>query len=157
VYQDLGTHTPQWISLHQILSSVHLPQTISMINHSADIEIFADPLISKVFVNLLDNSIRHGKRTSIISVSSKNDHQDMIVIYEDDGIGIPDLEKELIFERGYGKNTGFGLFFIREILSITGLSIREVGIPGKGARFEILVPVGKYRFVQSTEGERVPL
>ncbi|MDD1725053.1 MAG: ATP-binding protein, partial [Methanospirillum sp.] len=63
----------------------------------------------------------------------------------DDGDGIPLEEKDLIFGHGYGKNTGVGLFLTREILSITGLSIRECGEPGKGARFEILVPPGKYR------------
>jgi hypothetical protein len=38
------------------------------------------------------------------------------------------------------------MFLIREILSITGLTIRETGIPEKGVRFEIRVPEGSYRF-----------
>jgi signal transduction histidine kinase len=50
-----------------------------------------------------------------------------------------------IFGMGYGNHTGIGLFLAREILSITGLSIKEVGEEGKGARFEILVPEGKWR------------
>ena len=53
---------------------------------------------------------------------------------------------ERIFERGYGKNTGLGVFLSREILSITGITITENGVPGKGARFEITVPKGMYRF-----------
>jgi signal transduction histidine kinase len=53
---------------------------------------------------------------------------------------------ERIFERGYGKNTGLGLFLSREILAITGITITENGVPGKGARFEITVPKGAYRF-----------
>jgi len=43
------------------------------------------------------------------------------------------------------KNTGLGLFLSREILSITGITIRENGDPGKGARFEMVVPNGIYR------------
>jgi hypothetical protein len=39
------------------------------------------------------------------------------------------------------------MFVSREILSITGISIRETGTPGKGARFEIRVPKGAYRFI----------
>ena len=70
-----------------------------------------------------------------------------MIICEDDGAGIPIGEKPLIFLRGYGKNTGYGLFLIREILSITGLTISETGEPGKGARFEVAVPEGKYRIV----------
>ena len=69
---------------------------------------------------------------------------------EDDGIGIPVAEKEYIFEHGFGKHTGIGLFLSREILSITGLSICECGEEGKGARFEITVPVGKFRINAKT-------
>jgi signal transduction histidine kinase len=53
--------------------------------------------------------------------------------------------KEKIFERGFGKNTGLGLFLAREILVITGITITENGTPGKGARFEITVPKGMWR------------
>jgi signal transduction histidine kinase len=49
---------------------------------------------------------------------------------------------ERIFEQGFGKNTGLGLFLSREILAITGITITENGVPGKGARFEITVPRG---------------
>jgi signal transduction histidine kinase len=45
------------------------------------------------------------------------------------------------------KNTGMGLFLIREILSITGMSISETGEPGTGVRFEIRVPAGMYRII----------
>jgi len=38
------------------------------------------------------------------------------------------------------------LFLSQEILSITGITITETGEPGKGARFEITVPKGAYRF-----------
>jgi len=72
-------------------------------------------------------------------------------VYEDDGAGVNETNKERIFEKGFGKNTGLGLFLTREILSITSLSIKESGEFGKGARFEILVPKGKYRFSQKTD------
>jgi signal transduction histidine kinase len=65
-----------------------------------------------------------------------------IIVCEDDGEGIPVEEKEKVFERGFGKNTGLGLFLSRENLDITGITIKETGEPGKGARFEIAVPDG---------------
>jgi signal transduction histidine kinase len=65
---------------------------------------------------------------------------------EDDGPGIPEENKERIFEKGFGNNTGLGLFLTREILGITGITIRETGEPGTGARFELTVPPGSYRF-----------
>jgi signal transduction histidine kinase len=64
------------------------------------------------------------------------------IVWEDDGVGIPYAIKNRIFDRGVGSHTGLGLFLVREILSITGISIRETGVPGEGARFEILVPGG---------------
>jgi signal transduction histidine kinase len=69
-----------------------------------------------------------------------------IYIFEDDGIGITRKDKSRIFERGIGQNTGLGLFLVREILSITGITIAETGEAGKGARFEIHVPWGRYAF-----------
>ncbi len=52
----------------------------------------------------------------------------------------------MIFNRGFGKNTGFGLFLICEVLAITGMTIRETGELGKGARFKITVLNGKWRY-----------
>src|SRR5208282_4398575 len=101
--------------------------------------------LEKVFFNLLDNSIRHGNKVTEIRVSSCRSDEGLMVVWEDDGAGIPIEEKDRIFEKGYGKNTGLGLFLCREILAITGMTLRETGEPGKGARFEIMVPKGAYR------------
>jgi signal transduction histidine kinase len=54
--------------------------------------------------------------------------------------------KDQVFLKSVGKNTGLGLFLSAEIVSMTGISIRETGVPGAGARFEIFVPEGKFRF-----------
>ena len=90
--------------------------------------------------------MRYGEKITTIRVSLSQMDGDRTIIFEDDGGGVPVDEKEKIFEFGYGKNTGMGLYLAREILDITGMTIRETGEPGKGARFEILVPVGAYRF-----------
>jgi len=73
------------------------------------------------------------------------------LIIEDDGVGIAAGDKSRIFERGFGKNTGLGLFLTKEILAITGITIRETGTPGSGARFEITVPKGTYRTIIPSE------
>ena len=89
-------------------------------------------LFGKYSLPLLENSIRHGNTISCIRFSASKVDGALILTCEDDGDGIPKWEKERIFEHGYGKNTGIGLFLAKEILSITGLSIRECGIPGEG-------------------------
>jgi signal transduction histidine kinase len=113
----------------------------------ANTEVFTDPLIVKVFFNLIDNALRHGSRITTIRFSSEARDRDLIIICEDDGAGIAMPEKEKIFERGFGKNTGFGLAISRDILDITGITIRETGEPGRGARFEITVPQGMWRII----------
>jgi signal transduction histidine kinase len=68
-------------------------------------------------------------------------------VCEDDGVGIPADAKEKIFNRQYFTPSGLAMYISREILSITGISIRETGTPGNGARFEMRVPKGMYRFI----------
>jgi len=69
----------------------------------------------------------------------------MYIRIADDGVGVKEEEKDLIFLRGHGRNTGMGLFLIREILEITRIEIFERGTPGEGAVFEIMVLEGGYR------------
>jgi len=76
----------------------------------------------------------------------------MMLVCEDTGEGVPEEFKEAIFKRQYFKHTGFGLFLSREILGITGLSIRETGEPGKGARFEITIPQGYFHIEDQVGG-----
>jgi len=52
------------------------------------------------------------------------------------------------------RNRGLGLFLAKEILSITGLTIQERGVPGIGARFEIHVPLECFRVPQSHPGAK---
>jgi signal transduction histidine kinase len=108
-------------------------------------------MLEKVFFNLLDNSIRHGEHVTEIRVSSHLSAGNLVVVWEDNGIGIAADEKERIFERGFGKNTGLGLFLVQEILSLTGITIAETGEPGKGARFEMSVPDGQYRLANTVK------
>lgn len=109
------------------------------------LEVYADPLIAKVFFNLVDNAVRHGGGITTIRFAVEEQDGEAIIVCEDDGEGVPPAEKERIFEHGYGKNTGFGLTISREILDITGIGIREVGDAGRGARFEMIVPPGVCR------------
>ena len=105
-------------------------------------KIFADPLIEKVFSNLIENSVKYGITNTYIRFGIEEHEDHVSIICEDDGVGVSPEEKEKIFSFQYGKNTGLGLFLSREILSITGISIHETGILGTGARFEITCPAG---------------
>lgn len=145
VYQDLGSHEPQWIELDAVMPRAQVPPAIEFKADVKGIAVFADPMLGKVFFNLLDNAIRHGDRVTEIRVFARIASGNLVIVWEDNGIGVPAGEKEKIFERGFGKHTGFGMFLVREILTLTELAIKETGEPGQGARFEILVPNGTWR------------
>lgn len=147
-YQDLGVHEPAWQRIDDIMQKDVLKSLSSGISLSIlteKVEIYADPLLEKVLYNLVENSIRHGGGVTRISLSYEISGDICQVLYRDDGVGVAESEKSLIFQKGHGKNTGLGLFLIREILSFTGISITENGVPGQGVRFEMLVPSGCWR------------
>jgi len=147
-YQTVGIQSPLWQNLKDTIekaASLLDTGNISLDLDVDSIEVFADPLLEKVFFNLIDNSLRYGRHLTKISVSAILTGSDLMLVYEDDGGGIPIAEKENIFIRKYFSNTGFGLFLSREILSITGLTIVENGEFEVGARFEIHVPKGGFR------------
>lgn len=147
-YQSLGLKPPAWQSvMHTFLYAIsHLD--MSGISHDIRVdglEIYADPLLERVFFALAENVVLHGKTATRISVHCRETDDGLVIVVEDDGAGIPADMKETIFERVCGKKPGRDLFLAREILSITGITIRETGSPGNGARFEMLVPKGGYR------------
>ena len=80
----------------------------------------------------MENVIRHGKTATAVRAWHEARPDGLVLFVEDNGIGIPREEKHMIFDRSYGKDTGLGLFLVREILSITGISIRETGMPVMG-------------------------
>jgi len=149
-YQDMGIRAPVWQDVGMILVRAKgaLPmRDVAVKTESANVEVFADPLFEKVFYNLIDNALKHGGESlTTIRVSAHETEKGLAIIVEDNGSGIPDAEKPGLFAQGYGKHTGFGLFLSREILAITGMTIVENGVAGRGARFEITIPRGAYRF-----------
>lgn len=143
-YQDLGMQAPAWFRVSDVIQAA-CPAGITLDCTCAATEIFADPMIGKVFFNLFDNAARYGEHVTTVTARCEMAGDDLVISFADDGVGIPLDEKQKIFEKGYGRHTGFGLFLVREILAITGISIVETGVHGRGARFEIAVPKGAFR------------
>ena len=153
-YQELGVVAPVWqnvnAGIQKAVTGLLMRDVRAEVDRS-DLEIFVDPLFEKVFYNLIDNALRYGgSDLKTIRVSSQESDTSLEIVCEDDGVGITDEDKKKLFRKGFGKHTGLGLFLSREILAITGITITENGIPGKGARFEITVPKGAYRFNASS-------
>jgi PAS domain S-box-containing protein len=149
VLQDLGLISPSWQSVRKAFSDALalVPEHHVDVQIDLDgVEVYADPLLPRVFSLILENSFKSGgKGLSVIRVSARVSGDTLHIIYQDDSPGVPDAEKEKIFEVGYDAGPLRGLFLIRELLGFTGINIREIGVPGKGAIFDIQVPKDKFR------------
>jgi len=148
-YEQIGINAPTWQNCRILVNTTAKEAPLGKVRVKNDLpagtEMFADPLVVRVFYNLMDNAVRYGGKITTIRFSALESGEDHLIICEDDGDGVIAGEKEMIFERGFGKNTGLGLALSRDILSITGITIKETGEHGTGARFEMTVPEGMFQ------------
>lgn len=147
-YPAIGVQPPVWLDLgataERAAHGVGLGD-VAVDNRIPSLSVLADPLLERVFVALIENAVRHGGGTTRLVFGAVPGGDGLVLVVEDDGVGIPWPDKERIFERGFGRNTGLGLFLAREILESMGMTITETGVPGHGARFEVRIPAGRVR------------
>jgi len=148
-FNDMGMSPPRWQNVQDVIlfaiSHLDLGSLTREFNLEG-IEIYSDPLLERVFVTLVENAIMYAQGATVIRAGYSMSGDDAVIVVEDNGPGIAEDKKEQIFSNGAGGGGSTSLFLSREILSITGITIRENGIIGKGARFEIRVPKGSFRF-----------
>jgi PAS domain S-box-containing protein len=148
-YEDIGVNAPAWHDVRALVRTGSGDVPLEKVRVLDDVpegaEVFADPLITKVFHNLMTNSVRHGSNITYIRFSLEKNDGVYAICCEDDGVGISEEMKEMLFTKGSGKDHGLGLFLSREILGITGITIVEEGEQGKGAKFVMTIPDGGLR------------
>jgi len=147
-YEEIGIRNPEWIHFRDLVAreGTMVAGKVTFENDiPAAMTLYTDPLIRTVIRNLIDNALRHGGPLTQIRFSLERRKDGYWLVCQDNGHGVAAEDKEKIFSRSFGKNTGMGLFLIREILSVSGMTIRETGTEGRGARFEIQVPDGIIR------------
>jgi signal transduction histidine kinase len=147
-YERIGTVPLTWIGVDEAVSEAQSALAGDFLEVNCDvrdIEVYVDPMFSKVFQNLLINTIKHGGRAKHVKIETDEREEGLTIIYSDDGLGVPSEEKEKIFEPGVGQNIGLGLYIVRQLLQTCSMTIKETGEHGTGARFEILVPAKSYR------------
>ncbi len=144
-YEQIGVEKLEYVEVTRAIeNAISLLSDISQIKIINDCEglmVLADSLFRQIFYNLLDNSVKHGEKVSKIKFHYYDDGDQLNLIYEDDGIGIVKSEKERIFDEGYGKDTGYGLYLIRKICEVYGWTIRETGKYGEG--FQLIIGITK--------------
>jgi len=148
-YQDVGTMEPGWIDVTSAvevdLASMDLGKVRVQLGTDR-LEVMADPLFVACIHNIVRNSLKHGGVVQRVMISARETPTGLVLAIEDDGKGIPASQKQAIFDWNYNGRSGHGLNFVREVLNSTGMEVRETGAEGRGARFEIMVPHGLYRF-----------
>ncbi|MDD1686026.1 ATP-binding protein [Methanoregula sp.] len=150
-YQDIGAMPPAWQNLADAVMRAKVGLDLGNVSFEMDIhdvEVYADPLLEKVFYYMISNSMKYGgSKLSKIRIYRKKVDDRLTIVCEDDGVGISQELKGGLFPKEWGsrKHAGYGLFLIRETLGVTGISIFETGTPGEGAKFEINVPKEVFR------------
>ena len=154
-YQEMGLDQLQWIPAeHEIQLAAAMTSRETPVSIDADLhglELYSDPLIGRVFFHLVDNAIKHGSGLSRIRFSCNETPGGLVLVCEDDGAGIDPHKRATLFSRITGDKARFGLFFVKEFLLLSGMTIAETGEQGKGARFEITVPEGAWRIKGANE------
>jgi PAS domain S-box-containing protein len=157
-YAGLGMAAPAWEDLATVVRRGISALDTGPIRIDLDlpaVEVYRDPLFERAVANLVDNTLRHGVHATFIRFRARVEDEACTLLIDDDGVGIPAMKKEAVFRSGYGRQTGPGLFLVREILGITGMTIRETGKPGRGARFEIRIPREGVRETDGSGGASV--
>jgi signal transduction histidine kinase len=132
---DVGAAFDQAVSLFTDLRDVKI------INDCQGFSVLADSIITTVFHNLIDNSMKYGEKLTRIKVYTlRNSDGSRSIIYEDDGVGIDGETKKHLFEKGFGKGTGLGLYLIKKAIDVYGWNIEEAGAKLQGVRFVMTIP-----------------
>jgi PAS domain S-box-containing protein len=144
-YESLGseqrTQTDVGRAIDQAASLFSGLKGAELINECWGFNILADSMLTTVFHNLIDNSLKYGKNLNKIRIyHSKEKDGSESIIYEDNGGGINEKDKTRLFTKGFGQGTGLGLYLIKRTCDIYGWTVKEIGDFGKGVKFEFNIP-----------------
>jgi two-component system phosphate regulon sensor histidine kinase PhoR len=117
-----------------------------------DLSLEADPVrLEQVFLNLLENAIKHGNRPDLtVDLHAERAGPNILVRITDNGPGIPREDQEHIFERFYRVHkdrsretggTGLGLSIVKNVVQAHGGTVSVRSTPGEGSTFHVSLPV----------------
>src|SRR5256885_195038 len=103
--------------------------------------------LAQLFLNVLDNAVKHSPRGATVHVRGSRDDGDVIVRVRDAGSGFPEGAQARLFQRFYrGENAlrngaGLGLAIAQAIAQAHGGSITAANVDGGGAEFAVRLPL----------------
>jgi two-component system, OmpR family, phosphate regulon sensor histidine kinase PhoR len=123
--------------------SVDLPKLVLIVSGNFE-------WLSQALVNILENSIRHGKKGGEVMITLKSIDQNAVISIKDNGPGIPETDLPHIFERFYrvdkarsrkSGGTGLGLSIVKHILEAHGAQYSLQSREGEGTIFSFSLPL----------------
>jgi|GEM_PF-1343426 len=152
-FKDMGMEKADWQNVTHILTDILENPDLRKVRITRNLnglEIFADPWLRRVFINILDSMVHNERKAEVIDIFYSEDLSLGVTLsIQGNNQGIPMEKKTRLFDRDF-EGDDFGLFLAREILAITGITIRECGRPGHETLFEISVPRRAYRIIKES-------
>jgi PAS domain S-box-containing protein len=133
-------------------AALHLPESISLdlsVDGAAPIRCDENKL-RQVLVNLVDNAVKYSPEGGRVELRVRSENGSCLIEVADEGLGIPEDERERIFEKFYRLDpqqtqgvggSGLGLYICRELVERMNGQLRVESEPGKGSRFTIELPL----------------
>ncbi len=142
---DLNALLHELCHLHRELAPK--AQIVEALNPRPLIVLGDQKLLFQVFNNIISNAVKYSPRGGVIKVTARMDAGQIEVMVQDQGLGIPEADRERLFERYYrGSNvsgivgTGIGLYLVKTVIDLHGGTIAVESKEGEGSRFLIRLP-----------------
>ena len=91
-YEMLGIETLEYVRVEDAVKGAckqFSDLRVAVVNDCGGLRVLADSLLSRLFYNLIDNSLKHGEKVTKIRVYHEELGDKLHLVYEDDGVGIP--------------------------------------------------------------------
>ncbi len=103
-------------------------------------------MLREMMVNLIDNAIRYTPPGGVVTASVRQEGESAVLRVADNGPGIPEAEREHVFERFYrvlgttADGSGLGLAIVKEVVDAAGGTVRLDAATGGGLLVEVRLP-----------------
>ena len=102
--------------------------------------------LENIIINILDNAVKYSRENPQIIVTSNNNNEDIVICFEDNGIGMDKNTQKMIFEKFYReqngdihniKGHGLGLSYVKKIIDFHNGTISLDSKKGNGTKFYV--------------------
>ncbi len=123
-------------------------QKIEYQHKGSDMALIDSDMLKNIYHNLISNAIKYSAENDVIRIETSIENNQLKLIVQDSGIGIPREEQKNMFERFFRasnvkgiKGTGLGLSIVKRYVELVDGNIKFFSIPNKGTTFIVDIPL----------------